>query len=220
MSNNRIKELRTKHGMTAKEFAESIGVSRPSISNYESGRQIPGDKTLKKIAETYNVSIAWLKGEAEDVTETARMVKTAAEIAAPAAEEIADQITAEKIEAKKTVRKAGRKAKETVEDAAAIVREAADDKAVAEEIEVKKTVRKNARKKKEAAEIVVEETRKAKRRVSLDIVIESPMGGAISADEIAKKVPKNTSAVYVRVDENKLYYVLKNGKTGAVDIWE
>jgi len=25
--------------------------------------------------------------------------------------------------------------------------------------------------------------------------------------------------VFVRVDENKLYYVLKNGETGNVDIW-
>ena len=29
-----------------------------------------------------------------------------------------------------------------------------------------------------------------------------------------------TSDVYVRVDENKLYYVLENGETGDVTIWE
>ena len=210
MTNKELTKIREEKKLGKKEFAALLGITPMLLGRYEKGSVVIPENVAEKLKEAE-----------EDVTETARMVKAAAEIAAPAAaEEIADQITAEKIEAKKTVRKAGRKAKETVEDAAAIVREAADDKAVAEEIEVKKTVRKNARKKKEAAEIVVEETRKAKRRVSLDIVIESPMGGAISADEIAKKVPKNTSAVYVRVDENKLYYVLKNGKTGAVDIWE
>ena len=39
-------------------------------------------------------------------------------------------------------------------------------------------------------------------------------------ENIAKKVPKDTAEVYVRVDENKLYYVLENGGTGDVDIWE
>ena len=44
------------------------------------------------------------------------------------------------------------------------------------------------------------------------------MGGAISTDEIAKKIPKGANAVYVRVDENKLYWV-KGKETGDVDIW-
>ena len=46
------------------------------------------------------------------------------------------------------------------------------------------------------------------------------MGGYITPADIAKKVPKGTADVYVRVDENKLYYVLKNGETGDLDIWE
>ena len=53
-----------------------------------------------------------------------------------------------------------------------------------------------------------------------NIIIQSPMGGYITPADIAKKVPKNTEDVYVRVDENKLYYVLKNGESGDVDIWE
>ena len=35
--------------------------------------------------------------------------------------------------------------------------------------------------------------------------------------DIARKVPKGTEDVYVRVDENKLYYVLKNGETGDLE---
>ena len=46
------------------------------------------------------------------------------------------------------------------------------------------------------------------------------MGGYITPEDIAKQVPKGTADVYVRVDENKLYYVLKNGETGNMDIWE
>ena len=53
-----------------------------------------------------------------------------------------------------------------------------------------------------------------------EVIIQSPMGGYITPADIAKKVPKNTEDVYVRVDENKLYYVLENGETGDVDIWE
>ena len=94
----------------------------------------------------------------------------------------------------------------------------AEDKAVATEIEVKKNTRKAGRKVKEAVE---EAAAVAKEAVSIpNIIIQSPMGGYITPADIAKKVPKGTADVYVRVDENKLYYVLKNGETGDMDIWE
>ena len=94
----------------------------------------------------------------------------------------------------------------------------AEDKAVATEIEVKKNTRKAGRKVKEAVE---EAAAVAKEAVSIpNIIIQSPMGGYITPADIAKKVPKGTADVYVRVDENKLYYVLKNGETGDLDIWE
>jgi hypothetical protein len=44
------------------------------------------------------------------------------------------------------------------------------------------------------------------------------MGGAITTDEIAEKIPKDADSVYVRVDENMLYWV-KGEETGAVNIW-
>ena len=126
--------------------------------------------------------------------------------------EKSDAAVAAEIEVKKTVRKAGRKAKEAVEDA--VKQAAASDAAAAAEIEVKKTVRKAGRKAKEAAEMVEKTIKKA----TLNIIIESPMGGSISTDEIAAKVPNGASAVYVRVDENKLYWV-KGKETGSVEIW-
>ena len=126
--------------------------------------------------------------------------------------EKSDAAVAAEIEVKKTVRKAGRKAKEAVEDA--VKQAASSDAAAAAEIEVKKTVRKAGRKAKEAAEMVEKTIKKA----TLNIIIESPMGGSISTDEIAAKVPNGASAVYVRVDEDKLYW-MKGKETGSVDIW-
>ena len=98
------------------------------------------------------------------------------------------------------------------------VKKAVADKIAAEEIEAKKTVRKTARKAKEAVEPIVEDTKRAAKRAQFSIIIQSPMGGAISTDEIAKKVPEGTDSVYVKVDENMLYWV-KGKETGAVNIW-
>ena len=122
-----------------------------------------------------------------------------------------DTAAATEIEIKKTVRKGGRKAKEKIEETAAVMKEAVEEKTVATEIEVKKTARKAGRKAKETVKKAIG---------GLNVVIQSPMGGYISIEDISKKVPKDTVDVYVRVDENKLYYVLKNGESGSIDIWE
>ena len=53
----------------------------------------------------------------------------------------------------------------------------------------------------------------------LDIIIQSPLGGEITPEQIAAKLPKEARDVYVRVDENKLYWVGTEG-VGNVDIWE
>ena len=130
-----------------------------------------------------------------------------------------DAAVASEIEVKKTVRATARKAKETANDAAAMAKEEIKDAAAVTEIEVKKNVRTAGRKVKETVDDVVKETKRAVNKATLDVIIESPLGGAISTDEIAKKIPKGCSAVYVRVDENKLYWV-KGDDTGSVDIWE
>ena len=128
-----------------------------------------------------------------------------------------DAAVAAEIEVKKAVRGAARKAKETIEDA--VAQAASSDAAVATEIEVKKTVRGAVREAKEAVDAAVTETKKTVKKATLDIIIQSPMGGVVTVDEIARKVPDGANAVYVRVDENKLYWV-KGDETGSVDIWE
>lgn len=134
----------------------------------------------------------------------------------------ADAATATEIEAKKNTRKTVRTAKEAAEDTAAIVKEAVEDKIVAEEIEVKKNTRKAGRKIAEKAEEAAAEVLEAAKKAAgmPNIIIQSPMGGYITTDDIARKVPEGAVDVYVRVDENKLYYVLENGETGDVIIWD
>ena len=136
--------------------------------------------------------------------------------------ELSDAAAAAEIEIKKTARKTVRKAKEAAEDTAAKAKEAVADQAAAEEIAVRKTVRKAGRKAAEAVETIAAAAMdaEAERMTGLRITIQSPMGGYISTADIAKKVPAGTVDVYVRVDENKLYYVLANGETGSINIWD
>ena len=51
-----------------------------------------------------------------------------------------------------------------------------------------------------------------------EMIIQSPMGGNITPEEIMKKVGK-AEKIYVRVDENKAYWV-RGKETGSVDLWE
>ena len=132
------------------------------------------------------------------------------------AEKVRDSLIATEIEVKKTVRKAAKTVKEKVDDAAQ------SDTAAVTEIEVKKAVSKSERKAKEVAEKAASSIKESAKKVSgiPNIIIQSALGGFITSEDIAKKVPKNTADVYVRVDENKLYYVLEDGETGDVDIWD
>ena len=50
-----------------------------------------------------------------------------------------------------------------------------------------------------------------------EVIIQSPLGGIITPAEILKKVGK-VDQVYVRVDENKAYWV-KGEENGSVDLW-
>lgn len=50
------------------------------------------------------------------------------------------------------------------------------------------------------------------------IIIQSPMGGNITTEQIEAKIPPEANTVYVRVDENKLYWV-NESENGHTDIW-
>lgn len=82
-----------------------------------------------------------------------------------------------------------------------------------------RTVKNVAKETKETVEKAVKTPAKKAVATKLNIQIQSPMGGVITPEQIAEKVPKEAVDVYVRVDENKIYWVGKKG-VGSVDIWE
>ena len=148
--------------------------------------------------------------------ENGRM-KVSARIAAKVKEEfgvdVAEKTSTAKKTVKETVKKASTKAK--------TVAKKEDDKVVAEKIEAKKATHKAAAKAKETvkkAEKAVKAPAKKAKATKLEIVIQSPMGGNITSEEIAAKLPKNAETVFVRVDQNKLWWI-KGEETGSVDIW-
>ena len=87
--------------------------------------------------------------------------------------------------------------------------------AVAKKTEEKKTVKKApaAKAEKPAA---VKKAPVAKK--GTEVIIQSPMGGNITPEEILAKVGK-ADKIYVRVDENKAYWV-RGKETGSVDLWD
>ena len=60
--NENLKASREKRGMTQKEVADIIGVAKSTYSLYESGNREPSVQTIKKIADTLNVSADDLLG--------------------------------------------------------------------------------------------------------------------------------------------------------------
>ena len=58
----RLKELRLAHGETQRDLANAIEVGRTTISEYESGKIVPKQEGLLKIANHFNVSVDYLTG--------------------------------------------------------------------------------------------------------------------------------------------------------------
>ena len=59
---NRIKELREMAGKQQKELAIDLGVSQPTVSDWESGRKVPSAKSTSKLADYFQVPIDYLLG--------------------------------------------------------------------------------------------------------------------------------------------------------------
>ena len=60
--NMRLKELRLENGETQKDLANAIEVGRTTVSEYESGKIVPKQEGLLKIANHFNVSVDYLTG--------------------------------------------------------------------------------------------------------------------------------------------------------------
>lgn len=60
---NKFKEARTKRGLGQKEVAYKLGVTQPTISDWESGRKTPTLDNIKALAKLYGVSLDYLVNE-------------------------------------------------------------------------------------------------------------------------------------------------------------
>ena len=100
----------------------------------------------------------------------------------------------------------------------------AEKKPVEKNVAEKKPVEKKApakkpAEKKPAAKKPAEKKPAAKKPAAkvAEVIIQSPMGGEITPEAILKKVG-DVNTVYVRVDQNKAYWV-KGEEYGSVDLW-
>lgn len=59
--NERIKQLRSRLGMTQQEFADKLGIKRGTLANYEIGRNEPIDAVISLICREFEVNEVWLR---------------------------------------------------------------------------------------------------------------------------------------------------------------
>ena len=107
--------------------------------------------------------------------------------------------------------------KKTAEKAAAEKKTAARKPAAEKVVEAVEKAEKVVK----AAEKKVAEKKPAARKPAAkkaaELIIQSPLGGEITGAEILARTG-NVDKVYVRVDENKAYWV-RGTETGSVDLW-
>ncbi len=119
------------------------------------------------------------------------------DVKAEAKKPVETKAAAEKTVVEKT---AAEKAPEAVKEVKAPAKKAAAKKPVEKKPAAKKTAEKKPTAKKVA-----------------EVIIQSELGGEITPDAILKKVGA-VDKIYVRVDQNKAYWV-RGEETGSVDLW-
>jgi transcriptional regulator with XRE-family HTH domain len=62
---SRLRKLRNDKGLSQEQFSKKIGVTKSTISLYETGDNVPDIKTFTKIAEYYQVSFDFLLGKSD-----------------------------------------------------------------------------------------------------------------------------------------------------------
>ena len=64
--NERLKELRTELGLTQRDVAKHLSIGRTTVSEYESGKIVPKQDNLVKLASFLGVSVDYLTGVSDD----------------------------------------------------------------------------------------------------------------------------------------------------------
>lgn len=62
----RLKEARKLAGLSQSHVAKILGLHRPSVTEMESGNRRVSADELARLAEIYDVSVAWLLGETSE----------------------------------------------------------------------------------------------------------------------------------------------------------
>ncbi len=74
-----IVKLRKTNSLTQQQFADKLGVSKQTVSNWENGVKFPRMKYLEKIAHTFNIATSYLindeDSEMEDIKETMKTIE-------------------------------------------------------------------------------------------------------------------------------------------------
>jgi len=63
---NILKVLRAKHNLTQEQLAKKIGISRPALSDIETGKTIPSGQTIIRIANVFGMPAEQIFFEDED----------------------------------------------------------------------------------------------------------------------------------------------------------
>ena len=66
----RLKEARRLAGISQSHVAKMLGLHRPSVSEMEAGNRRTSADELARLAQIYDVSVAWLLGEAPEMIDS------------------------------------------------------------------------------------------------------------------------------------------------------
>ena len=210
-----IKEFRQSQGLSQPKLAKALGIGVSTVGGYETGKIKPSAKVIAKIREVFGVDLgAAAPTPAPEAAPVAEKKAVPAKKASKTKKEKATPVEA--TPAKKTSK--AKKAEAAVE-AAPAKKSSKTKKAATVAVEEKKEAApaKKPRAKKEAAPAKTSKAKKAATSKQTAIVIQSPMGGEITTEDILAKVG-DVDKAYVRVDQNAIYWI-KGEKSGAVNIW-
>ena len=189
-----------------RKAAAEAGVAWQTVNKWKKDAEKAALSSSEEIQKTVD-NLTTPEGAQEAVTKVMEMVTTSSTPAEPA-------------EVKETAAPAEEK-KDQIDISAVLARvaEIGVRKAAAEIGVAWQTVskwKKDAEKAATPAASTKEEKKPEEKKTK--IIIQSPMGGNITPRQVLQKIPAGSDSVYIRVDENKLYWV-KGDESGAVDIW-
>ena len=66
----RIKQLRKEKGMTQTDLAQTLNVTKGTVSTWETNSRVPGFETMNALSDLFQKSIDYIMGRSDDATPT------------------------------------------------------------------------------------------------------------------------------------------------------